>query len=125
LNGQCTTCVVPAGPVQITNNIGMTGVEGSGAAGGNALSIFLTELTWNKNVLASAAGTNYPSGTFFPSLTQIGFIHYFLTNIVGTNYQLLPSSPYVNAGTDGKDIGVWDWSTWNTAIANARAGTSQ
>ena len=120
--GQCVGCVVPAGPIQITNNIGSLGVTASGAAGGRALSLFLTQLTWNKNVLSNATGTNYPSGTFLSLLSQIGFTNYSLTSVAGTNYQLLPSSPYVSAGTDGKDIGVWDWSTWNTATANAVSG---
>lgn len=124
--GHCRGCVVPAGPIQITNNIGSNGIRGSGVAGGKALDLFLTQLTWDKNVLAStiASGTNYPDGTFLSSLSKIGFTNYSLTNAAGTNYQLLSSSRYLNAGTDGKDIGVWDWSTWNTAIANALSGKS-
>ena len=120
--GRCVGCVVPAGPIQITNNIGSNGIKGSGSAGGRALSMFLTQLTWDKNVLFNAPGPNYPSGTFLSSPGKIGFTNYSLTNAAGTNYQLLSSSRYLNAGTDGKDIGVWDWSTWNAAIGDALNG---
>jgi len=34
----------------------------------------------------------------------------------GGNYQLLPGSPYKNAGTDGKDLGA-DFNALRTAIA--------
>jgi hypothetical protein len=42
-------------------------------------------------------------------------------NLTG-NFQLLNSSPYHNAGTDGKDIGVWDWPTFNSKTTNVING---
>jgi hypothetical protein len=45
------------------------------------------------------------------------------TNFAGGNYQLLSGSPYRKAGTDGNDIGVWDWTALNTEVSNALNGT--
>ena len=47
----------------------------------------------------------WPSGNFFPSnATAVQFVNY--NNGNGGDYHLLSSSPYKNAGTDGKDIGA-------------------
>jgi len=57
-----------------------------------------------------AAPTSYPSslwpaGNFFAAdLTAVQFINY--NNGNKGDYHLLPSSPYKNAGTDGKDLGA-------------------
>jgi hypothetical protein len=41
----------------------------------------------------------------FPATPQdVQFVNY--NNGNGGNYQLLPSSPYKNAGSDGKDLGA-------------------
>jgi hypothetical protein len=57
----------------------------------------------------------WPSGNFFPSSTTAAqFVSY--NNGQGGNYQLLPGSPYKNAGTDGKDFGA-DFNALRTAIA--------
>jgi len=46
--------------------------------------------------------SEYPTGNLFPaSATAVDFVNYN-----GGNYQLQPSSPYKNAGTDGKDLGA-------------------
>ena len=56
------------------------------------------------------ASTNYPpstwpSGNLFPATASaVQFVKYNGGN--GGNYQLLSSSPYHNAGTDGKDLGA-------------------
>ena len=42
-------------------------------------------------------------------------------NISG-NLRLTGGSAYHNAVTDGKDIGVWDWSCYNNETAAALAG---
>ncbi|MGD0568938.1 MAG: putative Ig domain-containing protein [Candidatus Sulfotelmatobacter sp.] len=47
----------------------------------------------------------WPSGNFFPaSPSAVQFVNY--NNGDGGNYQLLSTSPYHNAGTDGKDLGA-------------------
>ena len=46
--------------------------------------------------------TVYPAGNFFPaSLTEAKFV-----NMAAGDYRLADGSPYVNAGTDGKDLGA-------------------
>jgi hypothetical protein len=47
----------------------------------------------------------WPSGNFFPAdFTSVGFVNY--DNGIAGDYHLLQSSPYKNAGTDGKDLGA-------------------
>ncbi len=49
--------------------------------------------------------TMWPSGNAFPSdASTVQFVKY--NNGNGGDYHLLPSSPYKNAGTDGKDLGA-------------------
>lgn len=49
--------------------------------------------------------STWPTGNFFPANTSaVQFTNY--NNGNGGNYLLLPSSPYKNAGTDGKDLGA-------------------
>jgi hypothetical protein len=47
----------------------------------------------------------WPSENFFPaSGNTVQFVNY--NSGIGGNYQLLSTSPYHNAGTDGKDLGA-------------------
>ena len=47
----------------------------------------------------------YPSGNFFPATADaVDFVNY--NNGNGGDYRLQSSSPYKNAGTDGKDLGA-------------------
>lgn len=111
---------------QLTNNIGTYGtygIKGAGQASGTAsLNTFVPKAIYKGNVLLTAVGTldgaSYPSGTYAIIESRAGF-----TNYAEANYQLLTSSPYRNAGTDGKDIGVWDWTCLNNDSAAALAGT--
>jgi hypothetical protein len=49
--------------------------------------------------------TLWPAGNTFPAnATGVKFTNF--NNANGGNYQLLPSSPYSNAGSDGKDLGA-------------------
>jgi hypothetical protein len=58
----------------------------------------------------------WPGGNFFPAAaTNVQFTSY--NNAIGGNYQLLSSSPYKNAASDGKDIGADI-----TALQSATAG---
>jgi len=57
----------------------------------------------------------YPSGNYFPATaSNVEFVNYNGGN--GGNYELQPSSPYKNAGTDGKDLGA-DMNALQAAIA--------
>ncbi len=59
--------------------------------------------------------SQYPTGNFFPaSMAAVDFLNYADAN--GGNYQLSNSSPYKNAGSDGKDLGA-DIEALNAAIA--------
>ena len=64
----------------------------------------MNPLTFKKNVLIAGTGA-WPAGNFFPaSPAAVRFVDY--NNGNGGNYTLLNTSPYHNAGTDGKDLGA-------------------
>ena len=98
------------------------GVKGSGTDEGKAaLDTFLDGYTFNKNVVidnpaypyGSLPASSYPTGNFFSaSPSAVGFTSYNGGN--GGNYRLATTSPYKNAGTDGKDIGC-DFDALNAA----------
>ncbi len=57
----------------------------------------------------------WPAGNYFPaSASTVQFVNYNGGN--GGNYQLLSTSPYKNAATDGKDLGA-DFTLLRAAIA--------
>jgi hypothetical protein len=58
----------------------------------------------------------YPPGNFFPATSLVGF-----TDLTGGNYRLLATSPYKNAGVDGKDIGP-DFDALAAAMATTTSG---
>ena len=90
-----------------TNNIvslGVYGFFGSGmGVGTNALNAYFTNWTFTNNAIIGAnVSSQYPANNYFPSTTTaVGFVDY--TN---ANFALAPTSPYKNAGTDGKDLGA-------------------
>lgn len=58
----------------------------------------------NDNVLIGGSGP-WPIGNYLPPTpAAVKFVNY--NNANGGNYQLLSTSPYHNAGTDGKDLGA-------------------
>jgi hypothetical protein len=88
-----------------TNNIAphnAYGVVGTGTpTGTGTLTQNFTSYVFQKNVIIGGQASLYPSGNFFlTSFDQVGFI-----NMAAGDYRLSSSSPYKNAGTDGKDIG--------------------
>jgi hypothetical protein len=82
---------------------GAYGVFGSGVGEGMpALKKYFPGAVFVKNVIAGAAAALYPPDNVFPaSLEKVGF-----ADPARGNYRLGPSSPYRNAGTDGRDIGA-------------------
>jgi Putative Ig domain len=66
--------------------------------------------TWQfaANMLAVASGSApnqpYPSGNYLSTWPLVGLVNY--NNGNGGDYHLLSTSPYKNAGTDGKDLGA-------------------
>ena len=85
------------------------------------MTTYLPGVIYDKIVLFTASGSSdgntWPSGTYWNTTSGAGF-----TNYAGGNYQLTSGSPYYKAGTDGKDIGVWDWATFNAETTNALNG---
>ena len=113
--------------LQLTNNIADYGEYGifGGTQGTSALATFVSGLSYDRNVFTTTSRGTYPTGTLWAnSLAGVGFTKYSGTdpNLSG-NFQLTTKSPYQNAGTDGKDIGVWDWTCLNNDVAAALAGT--
>ena len=114
------------GITKLTNNLwayGTYGVIGTSAGiGSPSLNTYISPYTWNDVVFMNTTGTSdgntWPSGTYWSTQTGVQF-----TNFAGANYRLLTSSTYHNAGTDGNDIGVWDWTCLNNDSAAALAGT--
>ena len=80
------------------------GIYGDGyGAGFVSINIYFPGSDIRRNVLAGGTASKYPADNFFPPTTQ------FLANFVGAsagNYRLAISSPYNNAGTDGRDVGA-------------------
>jgi hypothetical protein len=111
---------------QLTNNIGtygQYGIKGAGQSPGTAsLGAYVPNAVYGANMLLAPGGTfslsAYPSGTSSGTVSAAGF-----TNYSAANYQLSAASPYHNAGTDGKDIGVWDWACLTNSTTAALAGT--
>ncbi len=99
---------------------GSTGVVGTDTGVGvPTLNGHFTNWLFLKNVLVagSAFSGAYPNGNFFPAdLNAVGFV-----DLGNGNYRLAASSPYRNAGTDGKDIGA-DFDLLNAATSCAFTG---
>ena len=71
------------------------------------------------NALVGGSSLDYPPNNFFPRTpADVGFVNY-----AGGDYRLAASSPYKNAGTDGKDVGA-DIDPINAATANVISGAT-
>jgi len=119
--------------LQITNDIfeygSISGVSAVGTAEGtpSLTSSYVSSYIWKDIVFITPTGSSfgtYPSHTFWNTLAGVNF-----TSITGTspnysgNLRLTGASPYYRAGTDGTDIGVWDWTCLNNDSAAALGGT--
>jgi len=81
------------------------GIFGTGQAYGNgSLNYYAPGAVVERNVMASNASlaSRYPPDNQFPSLAA--FTATF-RNAAAQDYRLAPGSPYIGAGTDGKNIG--------------------
>ncbi len=93
------------------NNIfprGNGGIFGSAKAEGNSsLNFYAPGQTFLKNVIPGANSAIYPTNNFYPAgpmPSDINFVNY--NGGLFGDYRLLPTSPYKNQGTDGKDVGA-------------------
>lgn len=88
-----------------TNNLSahnLYGVKGDGAGVGNdSILKYFPSIIFAKNVLAGGLSGSYPANNFFPpSLDDVKFV-----SQDNKLYRLAPTSPYLKAGVDGKDLG--------------------
>jgi hypothetical protein len=110
--------------VTITNNLsnlGAYGIFGSGVGSGAVvLKTYINTYTYNHNVFMTVDGASqatYSPGTAWSTQTGVRF-----AGFAAGNYQLSGNSPYHNAGSDARDVGVWDWTCLNYNSAAALAG---
>ena len=83
------------------------------------LSTYFPGYVFVKNILQGGSAAKYPTNNFFPAaMNDVGFV-----NVAGGDYHLATSSPYKNAGSDGKDIGA-NIDAVNSATAGAVNGNS-
>jgi hypothetical protein len=72
----------------------------------------------NDAIIGGTAAT-YPATNFFPAApADVKF-----EDLAAGNYQLASDSPYKNAATDGKDVGV-DWGSFDAAQAGTSGGAA-
>ena len=106
-----------------TNNLTPTnqGVRGDGTAGAPLATLDTSFPGWvfAGNALIGGTPLSYPPNNFFPA-TSADVV--FVDN-AGGDYRLAASSPYKNAGTDGKDVGA-DIDATNAATANVLSGAT-
>ncbi len=100
------------------NNIVAHNLYGMGGGGttGNpnlTLSTYFPNAIFARNAVAGGGSASYPADNFPPAtMDDVGFV-----NRTGGDYHLSASSPYKNAGTDGKDLGA-DIDAISAAINN-------
>ncbi|HEY7788966.1 MAG TPA: hypothetical protein VIC33_00485 [Vicinamibacterales bacterium] len=118
--GGCGT-IPPSYGTTFTNNVMENGARGFGGYGnaGYTMSNFLPDIVMQADAfIGGLTADNYPSGNFLPpDDASVGF-----TDEANGNYSLTSSSPYHNAGTDGRDLGV-DWSALQQAVAGVSGDT--
>jgi hypothetical protein len=97
----------PASGFVFRNNLALHndyGIKGdSHGVGNDTLSTYFPGAVVTGNVIAGGASSQYPAGNQFPSVSQ--FYAQFV-NAASANYQLVPSSNYAKAATDGNAVGA-------------------
>lgn len=119
--GDDTSINPPMNNFVYTNNIANAGTAPTKTTGGGpancaypdtpviVLSQCFQPYIFSRNAIVATPSnyppSQYPGGNFFPpTAAAVDFVNY--NNGNGGDYQLQNSSPYKNAGTDGKDVGA-------------------
>jgi hypothetical protein len=85
-------------------NAGSTGCTDNKVGNAAKLAACFSPYAMNHNALIGGSGT-WPIGNYLPATpAAVRFVNY--NNASGGDYRLLSTSPYHNAGTDGKDLGA-------------------
>jgi hypothetical protein len=103
---------VADGPIAgfvFTNNLlnhNAYGIFGSGQGYGNvSLAYYAPGAVVRRNAMAtntSGMASRYPADNFFPTLAAFAAT---FVNVAAQDYRLTAGSPYIGAGTDGRDLG--------------------
>lgn len=113
------------GNLVFTNNLMQRGTYGilgfSASEGTAALNASATAWTFLKNTIAEGTSSRYPANNFFPALAdwKAQFADYD-----NHDFHLDATSPYKNAGTDGKDLGA-DMAALDLATSGVLTGTGR
>jgi hypothetical protein len=103
-NWTYTNNIVSINPGLAVINGGSTGCTDTKTSNAAKLAACFSPYIMTHNALIGGSGT-WPAGNYLPaSAAAVGFVTY--NNANGGNYQLLSTSPYHDAGTDGKDLGA-------------------
>lgn len=103
-NWTYTNNIVSINPGAAIINSGSPGCADSTINNGAKLVACFSPFAMHDNVLIGGSGP-WPIGNYLPATAgAVQFVNY--NNADGGNYQLLSTSPYHNAGTDGKDLGA-------------------
>jgi len=103
-NWTYTNNIVSVNPGLNIINGGATGCVDHKTSNAAKLAACFSPFTMTHNALIGGTGT-WPAGNYLPaSAAAVRFVNY--NNANGGNYKLLSTSPYHNAGTDGKDLGA-------------------
>jgi len=98
-------------------NTGSTGCTDQKTSNAAEIAACFSPYTMTDNVLIGGSGS-WPMGNYLPaSPAAVQFVNY--NNANGGDYRLLSTSPYHNAGTDGKDLGA-DVTAVNSHIAGVQ-----
>ncbi len=78
------------------------GVKGDNRGPGNdTINTYFANSLFKKNVIVGGRAENFPADNYFPP----SFDKVFFVDLSGRDFHLASTSPYKNAGTNGKDIG--------------------
>jgi hypothetical protein len=103
-NWTYTNNIVTINPGLAIINGGSTGCTDYKTTNAAKLAACFSPYTMTHNVLIGGSGI-WPAGNYLPATpAAVEFTSY--NNANGGNYKLLSTSPYHNAGTDGKDLGA-------------------